>query len=370
MRSFLSAVALLWTARALSVSSNNQRNIKPWSRIATVNEDGFISCNDCKTMTHDERSFDMESPREWMEYIEATEGQGGAYTVLRCDFQNNHTRIWGRDFHMKRLGQSYCTLCRDNVVNEKQLDSATKTTNAILNALEKQVLLTLTPVTSGDDTFTIMLTILWQTSTESPYSVLVRGHAFCNGKSVSPSEQVLFDPIIASLAINSGDEELPNRYNPFPEAKLSCWCRQRRPLEQEFKVNGAGEVLLTRNVGGETHILEGLTSNVFFVYPGEKLRTASHGVLKGYARELVLECAPKLGLDYDASPIRVQDASLWKEVFLTSSIRLVVPVRQILCPDKQGEYHSQWNVDRDNKKFPICRQLYQELLKDNWPLAT
>jgi len=354
---------VMTTAVAFSIckGTHDEKHIVPWSRIAQVNEGGSIICKECceVVVTHND-SRDLTSPREWMEYLEATEGEGGAYTVLRCDFQKNkHWRIWGRDFHLKRLCQSYCSLQE----SEEQLQKATETTNVILDTLLEQASLVLNKATadSTGDTYVVMMTILWQKGTlASP--IVVRGHSFCSGKPFVAKESIL-DPVTAILALPFHDtKDLPNRYEHYPEAKLSSWCRRRRLLEQKFKVKGAGEVLLTRKVGDDVYILEGLTSNVFFVYPNKTLRTANVGVLKGYARKLVLDCASKLGLQYDPTPIRIQDASVWKEVFLTSSIRLMVPVKQIFIPNEAGQFENLWSADES--AFPTSKLLYELLLKD------
>jgi branched-subunit amino acid aminotransferase/4-amino-4-deoxychorismate lyase len=58
--------------------------------------------------------------------------------------------------------------------------------------------------------------------------------------------------------------------------------------------------------------------------------------LRGYARHLVLEDAERLGLRHDdTKPVLLQDAidGMWSEAFITSSIRLVVPVTSISVPE-------------------------------------
>ena len=117
-----------------------------------------------------------------------------------------------------------------------------------------------------------------------------------------------------------------------------------------FKADGIGEVLLARAVddpdgAGEFHgieLLEGLTSNLFVVYRDGTLRTAAAegSVLPGFARHLVLEAAEKLGLSYDETkPVLLQDAvdGLWSEVFVTSAIRLVVPVTSLSIPEYEKD---------------------------------
>lgn len=357
-------VPLVLTPTVHGFSMNNQGSIEPWSRIAEFSKEGPISCRDaCQVIQLDSRDFDLQSPREWMEYLESSEGMSGAYTVIRCDFSTNkHWRIWGRDFHINRLCQSYRAL--QVHVNEEALDSAMNTTDEIIaNLLNESFHILNGEISHSNNVYTIMLTILWQKGVgESSSPIVIRGHVFCSGRAaVAGDKQHLPEPTTATLALPFGKKVLPNRYSHYPEAKLSSWCRQRRPLEQEFKRNG--EVLLTREVRGEIHILEGLTSNVFFVYSDNKLRTANKGVLEGYAKSLVLDCASRLGIECDPAPIRVQDASLWREIFLTSSVRLLIPVKQVLVPNEMGELHEVWSTN-ENDKFQTCNQLYRELLKE------
>merc|ERR1711865_1075254 len=144
-----------------------------------------------------------------------------------------------------------------------------------------------------------------------------------------------------------------------PKAKLSSWCRRRRLLENLFKKDDVGEVILVKSCNDEDfegsdrnhqllplstttttfsnnesyEILEGLTSNIFIVYGGKIIKTPPiTSTLEGYGRKLVIDCAVKCGYQVEIEPIRSHDSSLWKEVFFTSSIRLIVPVRTIFLP--------------------------------------
>jgi hypothetical protein len=94
-------------------------------------------------------------------------------------------------------------------------------------------------------------------------------------------------------------------------------------------------------------ILEGLSSNVFVVYDDDTIRTASEGVLHGYVRHLVLESALECGLTHDPAPVWLLSPEEcrrhWKEVFITSSSRLIYPVSEILYP-------SAVDTDRSSKE--------------------
>ncbi len=163
--------------------------------------------------------------------------------------------------------------------------------------------------------------------------------------------------------------QLPSRFDNQPLAKVSSWCSTRRPLESQFKTGDTGEVILTRKGKterlpseqsdhdkkriesdlGNLELLEGLTSNLFVVYTYGTIRTASANkdddplVLNGYARHyLVLEAAERCGLKIeictDEKAISVQDGidGLWAEAFLTSSIRLIIPIGEIVLPQQSS----------------------------------
>ena len=174
------AIAILWTTTAcaaFTIPSSTHGTMEPWNQIATIDMDGSIICQDCREVV---AKYDLSSPREWMEFLEATEGHGGAYTVIRCDYKQASWRVWGRDFHMKRLCQSYCALMH---VNEKQLSNITETTNVILDSLLEHASLILSTGADANAMYTVMVTILWQNGTRDA-STLVRGHVCCSGTAV------------------------------------------------------------------------------------------------------------------------------------------------------------------------------------------
>lgn len=216
-----------------------------------------------------------------------------------------------------------------------------------------------------------MMTLLWEAG-GNPCDIVVRGHACTSGQASAVSKYNP-DPVTATVAISQKfSASLPNRFNYSPEAKLSTWCRRRRPLENVYKFSGVGEVLLVdqpncHGIADRTQILEGLTSNFFALYPNGKLRTAEHSVLHGYARELVLECAERCGLEVECTPILLKDAKDWKEVFLTSSVRLIVPIGKILIPDNQPEstlcFQELWSSPDEHSQLPKWRLLYDEMLQ-------
>ena len=293
--------------------------------------------------------YSLNSPREWMESIEAETGEGGAYTVLRGDVQNRinqNIRIYNQEFHLERLERSYRQLSlsqnvQDNL-NDDQIQTAVQDSKyMILYLMQKSVEdLNLEHPHEMGHIIVVMVTILW--SKGEGNAIKVQSHAFSTNTPSLPHE---YDPkpITASIAIPGTDEEvLPSRHDNFPEAKLSSWCRVRRPLELKFKTENIGEVLLTRIASnGEVELLEGLTSNLFVVYKDGSIRTCSTlSALDGCARNFMISAAKEIGLKISHEPITINDAKngLWAEVFVTSAIRLVIPVGSIVIPvyDDEG----------------------------------
>ncbi len=91
------------------------------------------------------------------------------------------------------------------------------------------------------------------------------------------------------------------------------------------KAQGAYEPLL---VDDEGCVTEGGTSNVFAVIDGV-LRTPSADMLPGVTRGLVLELAAELGLRVNEGILPRSDLLRAEEVFITSSTRELMPVRQV-----------------------------------------
>ena len=325
------------------------------------------------------------SPRLWMEDIEQSEGCGGAYTVMRCEIINadgsseddgHRWKVWGQDFHLKRLRTSYVVkYAMDHQSAAAAVDGEEgvyfETPIAQTNALVLDMLgragdmmnAEIESAAAADTVPVVMLTVLWTKTADSDdrLPIRVRAHGSIasvpsprHGKVLSAGIQtsVALPPITNELTLQRDWSLCPNRYENRPDAKDSSWCRDRRPLEDMYKTDEIGEVLLARPIdGAETvtvgelggiELLEGLTSNLFVVYKDGTLRTAAleGNVLRGYARHLVLEAADRLGLRHDdTKPLLLQDAidGMWSEVFITSAIRLVVPVVSMSVPEYKGE---------------------------------
>jgi branched-chain amino acid aminotransferase len=96
---------------------------------------------------------------------------------------------------------------------------------------------------------------------------------------------------------------------------------------REARAAGAHEALLL-DAGG--FVTEGSSSNVFAVVRGA-VRTPplAAGILEGVTRGVVLRLARAMGLAAEEAPLRAEDLEGADEVFITSTVREIVPVTRL-----------------------------------------
>jgi branched-chain amino acid aminotransferase len=96
---------------------------------------------------------------------------------------------------------------------------------------------------------------------------------------------------------------------------------------REAQARGAAEAILLNERG---EVAEGASSNVFAVKSGSVLTPPlSAGLLAGITRGVVLELAPAVGLSVQEAALRPERLFESDEVFITSSLREIAPVRAI-----------------------------------------
>lgn len=113
---------------------------------------------------------------------------------------------------------------------------------------------------------------------------------------------------------------LRDRARHTPLVKTAQWVLDRRPYPIGT-ADAADHVL----IDGEGCILEGTSSNLFFVRAGS-LVTAGDGVLEGIVRKVVLEIAREIELPIHFERLPLERIAECQEAFLTSSTRHVLPV--------------------------------------------
>lgn len=96
---------------------------------------------------------------------------------------------------------------------------------------------------------------------------------------------------------------------------------------KEAKARGAGEALV---VDADGRLVEGATSNVFFVQDGRLVTPPLDvGILPGITRARILEAAEALSIAVQYRAPAVAELPAFEEVFISSSIREMLPVVQI-----------------------------------------
>ncbi len=96
---------------------------------------------------------------------------------------------------------------------------------------------------------------------------------------------------------------------------------------REAKASGADEAII---VGHADALLEGATSNVFVVHDGVATTPPlDAGILPGLTRGFVLASGANVGVKVREAPLSLADLWTADEVFLTSSVRELVPVVRV-----------------------------------------
>jgi branched-chain amino acid aminotransferase len=113
-----------------------------------------------------------------------------------------------------------------------------------------------------------------------------------------------------------------------PRVKSTAFISSSDEERKHIASEGIFEALLVKN----GRILEGMTSNFFYVAQVGNLRyvgTAQRGILLGVTRRMVIRAARGRGVEVRFGALKLDQLSLVKEAFITSSSRGIVPVIQI-----------------------------------------
>ncbi|KAJ4458531.1 putative Aminotransferase; class IV [Paratrimastix pyriformis] len=247
----------------------------------------------------------------------------GAYTTCRTIA---HTNILLLSTHITRLSQSICVIRSDLIGPESPPENRALFTpealrapvlhtiqlglRAWFHALGKAPASTSTK-TEDDIRIYILLSVEEQAGTLRPV-------IFTFMEPLTP-----LGPSLATTGCIVEVPGAPPRHHA--SAKDSGWVRDRLPLEQN-KTPDAEEVLLQTEEGA---ITEGLSSNFFVVMRNGHLRTANEGVLSGTVRQIVLHACEHKKIPVDFRPPVLSERADWAEAFITSTSRLVMPVRLI-----------------------------------------
>jgi branched-chain amino acid aminotransferase len=114
--------------------------------------------------------------------------------------------------------------------------------------------------------------------------------------------------------------------SPAAGAKATNYLASLLALD-DVRQRGCQEAII---LGGSGEVLEGTTSNVFLVQGGElHTPSLSTGILEGITRRTVLEVAKQAGVSCHERELTVAELRAAQEVFVTSSIREIVPVVRV-----------------------------------------
>jgi branched-chain amino acid aminotransferase len=138
---------------------------------------------------------------------------------------------------------------------------------------------------------------------------------------------VLVEEIVTldSLLYDRGVEVITALYERLePERKQTGFITASKELRSRL-IPPVNEVLLVNHDG---YILEGLSSNVFFV-KGSAVITAGEGILAGVTRKVVLETCNDLDIQIHLTAVLAEEIMQYEEAFITSTSRAVLPVVKI-----------------------------------------
>ncbi|WP_094604800.1 Branched-chain-amino-acid aminotransferase [Sporomusa silvacetica DSM 10669] len=101
--------------------------------------------------------------------------------------------------------------------------------------------------------------------------------------------------------------------------------------KNEAKAQGAQEALMLNTAG---FVAEGSMSNLFFVTAGRLITPDENsGILPGITRNCIIELAQASGMPVEARPVKPEELTEADEIFLTSSVMEVIPVKMLDgCP--------------------------------------
>jgi branched-chain amino acid aminotransferase len=140
---------------------------------------------------------------------------------------------------------------------------------------------------------------------------------------LSPPASALYEQGIAAITYRA---ERPSDAPAVADAKIGNYLLAVLAM-RAARAAGASEALLEDGHGA---ILEGATSNVFAVFRGILVTPPeSSAILPGITRSHVLGIARNMGLPIELRTLRKAELAQADEVFVTSSIRELVPVVRI-----------------------------------------
>eukprot|EP00761_Pharyngomonas_kirbyi_P014274 gb/GECH01014304.1/.p1 GENE.gb/GECH01014304.1/~~gb/GECH01014304.1/.p1 ORF type:complete len:160 (+),score=39.86 gb/GECH01014304.1/:1-480(+) len=138
---------------------------------------------------------------------------------------------------------------------------------------------------------------------------------------------------------------------------------QRKEIEDN-KPEECNEVIMCNNQG---YIYEGLSSNVIAVHNDGTLVTANEGILHGTIRNEILDICKEKNHPVKLEPPNLLDLNQWKEIWVTSTSRLILPVSHMLVPETDwNNLESKTNIHLKNRiefgEHPVAEEINSALV--------
>lgn len=199
-----------------------------------------------------------------------------------------------------------------------------------LDRLQKSIALLEFPVHKTRDEFRKMIFDMIEANNarDAGFRIVVTGGFSEDGftPSIPNIYMMLHDlPVYAPEDYSHGCKLVSSAFvREMPGAK-TCMYVQSLLVNKPMKQAGAVEVLYH----WKGSITECSRSNIFFVSPEDVLITPKDGMLHGITRKQVLAIAEEKGMPIQLREVHMEELPWFKEVFMTSSTRGVLPIVQI-----------------------------------------
>jgi branched-chain amino acid aminotransferase len=215
-------------------------------------------------------------------------------------------RADGLDAHLARLEQSCAKLSIELGVSREVL---AREVQAAIDALEVPERYVRIVVTRGDKPDTL-----------APFGATVTPRRVIIVRPLKVATNALYEHGIKVTSVTAPTS--PLWAGAKPTAYLNNLLAIGRAQQQ-----GCEDALL---LGAHGELLEGATSSAFLVRGGELLTPPlALGILPGITRDRVLACAREVGIPAREKLLHIGDVYRADELFLTSSVRLVIAVTEV-----------------------------------------
>ncbi|MET0285282.1 MAG: aminotransferase class IV [Polyangiales bacterium] len=215
-------------------------------------------------------------------------------------------RADGLDAHLARLEQSCAKLFIDIGITRAEL---AREVQAAIDALEVPERYVRIVITRGDKPESL-----------PPFGAPTQARRVILVRALTPAKSALYERGIKVFSVAAPTSPL------WAGAKPTAYLNNLLAIGRAQQQGGDDALLL----GAHGELLEGATSSAFLVRGGELLTPPlALGILPGITRDRVLACAREAGIPAREKLLHIGDVYRADELFLTSSIRLVIAVTEV-----------------------------------------